>query len=211
MKKLLILFVVVMVIFLVPQSVYAKGATLIAVSEYRNGGDMDLLFEQSIRVLSYTEGGKGIVGKVISLLSEDQVHALIDKDIHPQVLESNPDIDRYVLLYNPKANQEQVLKPYGETTKISPYYTLLKIPAGSEFINEGPVSKFFRIPFVERIERPIETTPVVPNLSPTAIPKNTNRNDTIVGLAVIVVIVILLGAGFLIWKKRSSQNQISSN
>lgn len=211
MKKIISILFISLFVLLLPATIFAKGTTLLAVTEYRNGQDMDALFEQSERVLSYTEGGEGIPGKVLSLLSEDQVHKLIDQDIHPQVIDSNPDINRYVLLYNPRQDQEDILKPYGEITKISPYYTLLKLPPDTEFNNEGPVSKFFRIPFVEKLERPIETTPTVPHISPTPKPTSINTNN---GLIVIVFALGVIGVGavlFFVWKKMKNRSQISSN
>jgi hypothetical protein len=211
MKKIITLLIISLFVLLFSHSAFAKEDTLLAITEYRNGQDMDALFSQSQRVLSYTEGGEGIPGKILSLLSENQVHALIDQDIHPKVIDSNPDINRYILLYNPRRDQEDVLKPYGETIKISPYYTLLKLPPNTDFNNEGPASKFFRIPFVEKVERPIETTPVVPNLSPTPKPTTEKRNGWQLVILMTLGIVMIGVVGFFVWKKLRSRSQISSN
>ena len=75
---------------------------LLLISTYSNDSEMDAIFENSKRVLVYTEGGDNIDAKVLSIATVLQKDTLVEKGIKTEVVIENPDIARYVLLYNPK-------------------------------------------------------------------------------------------------------------
>lgn len=184
---------------------------LLLISTYSNDSEMDAIFENSKRVLVYTEGGDNIDAKVLSIATVLQKDTLVEKGIKTEVVIENPDIARYVLLYNPKEGQSKILEDYGKPIIISPYYTLLELEKGKELVFEGPIAKFFAIPFLDEVVRPPKGTPVQPRISEAPFEQksdnegNTNKKIVFV-VSLFFVIVIILGAVLFIWKKKKSQN-----
>jgi hypothetical protein len=216
MKK--ILFLIISSLFLIQvlgsKNVYAQVKEQLAITSFSDDLQMDLIFAQSLRVLVYTEGGANEPAKVLSLITPHQKEELISGGLKPVIIDENPDILRYVLLYNPLPDQSDALRPYGEIIPVSRYYTLLKIPANTDFIHEGPAAKFFRIPFVEEVKRPPKNIVVTPQISAESekSQENTQKaNDNWVITGGVVTIIVLIGGILLLlrWikKKRNKDQQ----
>jgi len=184
---------------------------ILLISTYSNDSEMDAIFENSKRVLVYTEGGDQDPAKVLSISTLTQKDILVKMGIQIEIAAQDPDLARYVLLYNPKEDQSKVLEDYGKPIIISRYYTLLELEKGKELVFEGPIAKFFTIPFLDEVVRPPKGTPVQPRISQIPVeqkPENKEKaSKKIIFMAsLFFVIILILGAVFLILKKRKAQN-----
>ena len=184
---------------------------ILLISTYSNDNEMDAIFVNSKRVLVYTEGGKDIDAKVLSIATVLQRDTLVEKGIKTEVVTKNPDLKRYVMLYNPKEDQSSILEEYGKPIIISPYYTLLELEKGKELVFEGPIAKFFSIPFLDEVVRPPKGTPVQPRISQAPIEQEPENNETtskkiVFIVSLLFVIALILGVALLVWKKRKTQD-----
>ena len=184
---------------------------ILLISTYSNDNEMDAIFVNSKRVLVYTEGGKDIDAKVLSIATVLQRDTLVEKGIKTEVVTKNPDLKRYVMLYNPKEDHSSSLEEYGKPIIISPYYTLLELEKGKELVFEGPIAKFFSIPFLDEVVRPPKGTPVQPRISQAPIEQEPENNETtskkiVFIVSLLFVIALILGVALLVWKKRKTQD-----
>lgn len=219
MKKIFILalFLILTLLFVPRQTNAAVTKGIMIVTPYRTNKEMDLLFSQSTRVIVDLEPEGSNPKSLISLVNISQKNIIESKGLKPRVIDSNADLDSYVLLYNPKPDQDKVLASYGEPIIISRYYTLLKISQGKEFAFEGPIVKFFNIPFLENIQKPIIVTPVEPRISPTVLPIPVPVQKPVSGLPIFIIggfLGILVAVSvilFLVLKRRKKASVENSN
>ncbi len=211
MRKVLTLIVLIC-FFGIVKNASAQVQQVLILTRFENDGQMDFIFENTQRVLIYTEGGDIELPVILSLNTRSQIDVLENSGLEPTIIDSNPDVARYILLYNPKADQAEILNTYGETFVVSSYYTLLKLPIGQDFVHEGPASKFFIVPFVEEVVRPPKDIVVTPNLSLTPVdvaqPKsNAAFLTAVIGVLIVVAIIVGVFFGYKFIKQRRNTSQ----
>lgn len=202
------------VLFLGMTSQVSAQATedILLITTYSNDSEMDAIFENSKRVLVYTEGGNEDPAKVISISTLAQKDVLVKMGMQIEIAARDPDLERYVLLYNPKEDQSNVLEEYGKPIIVSRYYTLLELEKGKELVFEGPIAKFFTIPFLDEVVRPPKGTPVQPRISQAPVDQKSgsreaaNKKMIFIMSLFFLITLILIGVIIFIIKKRKSQN-----
>jgi len=203
-QKLVPLLILFIISLFVPKLSFAQDSSLmLVVTEYETRDDIDFLFENSTRVLEYLEGVDVDRPLFLSLISPEQKEIYIKNGFNPEIIDENADIERFVLLYNPRPDQSEKLKPYGEPIIISSHYTLLKMTVGAEFTHEGESGRFFDIPFSQIISSPPLRTKTATELTPAPIQEGALPGQAqwiIIGVIVLVVIIIL--TIFILWYRK---------
>lgn len=149
-------------------SVFAQESKmLLLVTSYKTRDHLDVLFAQSTQVLEYLEGKDVEQPIFLSIATDKQRQNLLLAGLNPRILDRDADISRYILLYHPSPNQTNKLEDQGEPIALSKHYTLLTLPYGKSFVNEGVAAEFFEIPFSDVIVTPFLRTKRAQELSPT--------------------------------------------
>lgn len=210
MKKIIILLLIFIAGCFNVQSVLAQVTDLyLVVVPYQTREDLDILFFNSTRTLQYLDGEDIPKPTFMALLTKDQEQILTSQGYEVKIIDTNTDLSRYILLSNHQKDQSSLLRSLGEVTVISPYLTLLKIPAGQTFIHEGDAIMFDIVPWPEKsIPTPLYRTKTITGTDqpePTATattptPIKTAENPlisflpilAIVGFVIIVLIILVL-------------------
>lgn len=183
---------------------HAQSLSKLAVVEYKDTQELNKLFPISQRVLVYLNGEDFETGIFLALVTDENIVSIKEQKFDVTIVDENPDLDRYILLYHPQINKSDVLKDLGEVRQITPHHTLLKLDEGKEFLHEGAGVEFFENPFLEGITPPPNATPVLPQTVNKGKPV-ARADSNIVILLISILITVLLGAGvgaFLYLKKK---------
>lgn len=205
MKKILLIIIVLLTFFAFRESTYAQVKTgKLAITVYEDREDLDVLFENSLRVLEYLEGVDVEEPLFISLVDDLQIKNIQDNNLKPEVIDENADIDSYILLYHPQENQGERLAGFGNPIQISKHYTLLKLFPGQQFSHEGEGGTFFDIPFQEVIVTPPLRTKTATEAIDSGYQDDQRINPFIA--IVILFVLIAIGAGAFIYiRKRKNK------
>jgi hypothetical protein len=175
----------------------------LSVMPFNNRADLDVLFAHSNRVLEYLTVGDSHP-LFLAIITDEQKQYLENKNFKVKIIESNPDLTRYILLRHPLPDQSNKLIPYGEVTPLTRQYTLLKIPPGQEFIHEGVRGEFFDIRIDDTIVTPPFRTKTITTI-PTAtqiVAKSKATPQPMFLILIIVVILITLSILIMKYKRR---------
>ncbi len=209
MKKILLILTLFLLAFLFfrGEGYAQENGGILVVTVYETREDIDILFENSLRVLEYLEGVDVEEPIFLSLVSDQQIKNLQDNNLDPQVIDDNADLDSYILLYNPLENQGEKLSGFGEPIEISKHYTLLKLSPGQEFSHEGEGVAFFDIPFQEVVVTPPLRTKTATEAIDVATENEQSINPVIFVILAIVIVGLGIGAFFFIRNKRNGDYQ----
>lgn len=208
MKKIVTLIFIFSLAFVFTKNAMAQVTTgKLAVTVYETREDIDVLFENSLRVLDYLEGEDVEEPIFLSLISEDQLEILKGKGFLPRIIDENTDLSSYVLLYNPREDQAEKLISFGETIAISKHYTFLKLSLGEVFTHDGEAGAFFDIPFPEVIVTPSLRTKTATELTVTPVERDQEASSFPIAIVIAVVLLIISGVGVFIFLKKRKRDE----
>lgn len=203
-------FFIISIFISIPNITFAQeeGLSIVAVN-YQTRQDIDFLFQNSTQVLEYLEGIDIDTPTFLSVVNEEQKTTIEEKGYVLKILDTDIDINRYVLLYNPQPNEAEKLRSFGQPIVISDHYTLLRLAPGQQFTHSGESGRFFDIPFSKIISPPpLQTKTVDIAVSPTPKVEQTGNNYTpfvVVGILMVLIAFGIVGYLYFIRRRRNSE------
>lgn len=150
------LFILLLSIWPIHAAYATEGTLNLVVVPYATPNELDVLFEHSQRPLEYLDGEDVSTTLFIGLFTRSQLETLTRSGLHPEVLDTDPDMTRYVYLYNALPDSASILSSYGDVFVLSPHHTLLKLASGVAFEHTKETSNFHVVPIPSSLARPIK-------------------------------------------------------
>lgn len=217
MKKLWLILSSFIIVTLLPSPISAHSTEVqqypdvepgmqFAIIAYRTRDDLDTLFANSQKVLSYldTEEGSSIF---LALIRDDQRQKIVQAGFTPKIIDINTDLSRYNLLYNPLPEQSigtLTSGGIGEVFPLSKHYVIYKAPSNTPLASIQGTGEYWVVPFADQIVPPplrtaLATAPTQPSIPfPTPTPIVVKRT---VNYFPIILLPILCGTFLLLIRR----------
>lgn len=186
----------------------ANQLKLIVVSYYQNS-DLEVLISNAMHVVDYGYPTEIDVHTFVSLATQDQFVSLYRHGFKPETLDPEADLGRYVYLYSEAPNRASILSEFGQVFAVTPNYAILKTAEGVSFDPEKAAG--FEVRQLLYEERESQEITIVPTKQPfvSTTPPAYQKLDSGIIMALVLVGLLIAGlAGVILWKYRSSGQQI---
>lgn len=187
----------------------------LSIIQYDSPADQVFLVKNTTEIYQYSENPETGINAMIALLSSDQLTTLQSHAYTVQPIDTNPNMQQYLLLESNQDNQSSSLAYLGEVYGITNKLTLVKLKDKSSFESfEGTkISNQFKILGLNNIRETIaEKNEVSISIkpSPSTIEKTPkeafNMTYLLIGVGILVVLLIVFA---FVWFRRRKQQIIS--
>ena len=178
---------------------------ILVIIEYESENDLTFLDENTKEIFtSYKNYGQG-KQSALSIIASNQQSEFTNKSMKVQVLEKNPDMKNYVLLYHPIKNQGSKLAGLGKVYLLSENHSLVRLNEGKVFSQTGEYAKFMIVP-LQTVS--LRTSNAISQKEATAnstLPMNLSKTVNIVIIAVIFGLILIVIFSIIFWKRLRKQ------
>lgn len=186
-----------------PNNVNAKETTYLVITQYESAKDQPALIQNNETIFEFYENIEGNPPVMLSVMTEAQKDTLLAKGFKLQIVEENPDMTFYRLLYNPVANQASKLAFTGKIYTLTKNHTLVRLNEETEINLTGSLAQFTNVP-LQNIG--------IQSMSAAALEQNkmeelsaNNPNRTIIGSIIMILLFLFIIGVFIYLKKNRKQ------
>ncbi len=196
------LFFSVLLILFFSGIVQAQETTYLAITQYESNKDQPILIQNNETIFEYYENLQGSSPVMLSVMTDAQKDTLLAKGFEIQIVEENPDMTTYRLLYNPLDNQASKLSAIGKIYVLTKNHTLLKINQESALNLTGNLTQFTIIP-LQNIGIPENQAEVNTTANTKSVITNAVTNNITQTIVLIILFLSIVGVlAYLKLKKK---------
>ncbi len=173
---------------------------ILAIIEYESENDIIFLDENTEEIfVSYKNYSAGKSTALAIINSSKQVE-FTSRGMKVQVVEENPNMKNYVLLFHHQSNQGSKLAALGKVYLLSENHTLVRLNDDIEFSQTGEYAKFINVPLQEISLQVTNTTQK--EASPSAVaPLVFFKSPIFIVIAIILSVIVLAVFFIILWKR----------
>ena len=178
---------------------------ILVIIEYESENDLTFLDENTKEIFtSYKNYGQG-KQSALSIISASKQSEFTSKSMKVQILEKNPDMNNYVLLYHPIKNQGSKLAGLGKVYLLSENHSLVRLNEGKVFSQTGEYAKFMIVPLQTVSLRTTNAISQKEAAANSTLPMNLSKTVNIVIIAVIFGLILIVIFSIIFWKRLRKQ------
>ena len=173
----------------------------LAIIEYESENEIIFLDKNAEKIfVSYRNQDAG-KNTALAIINSGKQVEFTSRGMRIQVLEENPDMKNYVLLYHRLNNQGSKLAKLGKVYLLTENHSLVRINEGVVFLQTGEYAKFMSVPLQE-INLQVTNTTLQKEASPSAFtPLLLFKSSTFLIITIIFAVVIVVVFSIILWKR----------
>lgn len=165
---------------------------ILVIIEYESENDIIFLDKNTEKIFaSYENYGHG-KHSALAIIAMSKQSEFTSKSMRVQILEKNPDMKNYVLLYHPIKNQGSKLAGLGKVYLLSENHSLVRLSEGKVFSQTGEYAKFMTVPLQTVNLRTLNTISQKEETADSTLPMNLSKSVNFVVIAVVIVLILFV-------------------